>query len=108
MLLVQLAVKAAAPGPDHSLTAIWLGLDVAWDLSVGAGTVLFGLALWHHPRFRPLVALCGVLVGLILLVLNIATFPTPADWSVRRARSWAGLRYMLLSVRPDACAQIQR
>jgi hypothetical protein len=111
MLLVQLAAKAAVPRPEHALTAIWLGLDVAWDLSVGAGTVLFGLALWHHPRFRPAVALSGVLVGLLLLALNIATFPTPpAEAGLFDAGPFVGLWYMLLSVRVLIVvrAQIQR
>ena len=63
---------------------------MAWDLFVGAGTVLFGLALWRHPRFRPLTAGGGILTGLLLLVLNIATFPVPPAeaGSSTRGRSW--------------------
>ena len=100
MLLVQMAVKAAAAKPDAALTAIWLGLDVAWDLFVGAGTALFGLALWRHPRFRPLTAGGGVLAGLCLLVLNIATFPTPpAEAGLFDAGPFVGIWYVWLSVR---------
>ena len=100
MLLVQLAVKASVARPDPAFTAIWLGLDVAWDLFGGLGTVLFGLALWHHDRFRPLVAASGILVGLVLLVLNIGTFPTPpADAGLFDAGPLVGLWYMVLSIR---------
>lgn len=100
MILVQLAVRAAVASPDRALTAIWLGLDVAWDLFVGAGTTLFGLALLYHPRFRPVVAGSGILVGIVLLALNIATFPTPpAEAGLFDAGPLVGLWYLLLSVR---------
>jgi hypothetical protein len=100
MLLVQLAVKSAEGRPAPAFTAIWLGLDVAWDLFVGAGTVLFGLALWRHPRFRPLTAGAGILVGLLLLVLNIGTFPKPpAEAGLFDAGPFVGLWYIFLSAR---------
>lgn len=100
MILVQLAVKATAPHPERTLVAVWLGLDVAWDFFVGAGTVLFGLALWRHPRFRPLLAGGGVLAGLCLLVLNIATFPIPpAEAGLFDVGPFVGLWYVVLSAR---------
>jgi len=100
MLLVQMAVKAAVAKPEEVFTAIWLGLDVAWDLFVGAGTVLFGLALWRQPRFRPLTAAGGVVTGLCLLVLNIATFPIPpAEAGFFDAGPFVGLWYVVLSAR---------
>jgi len=100
MLLVQLAVKAAVERPEGAVTAIWLGLDVAWDLFVGMGTVLFGLALWQHPRFRPLVALTGMAVGILLLLLNIATFPTPpAEAGLFDMGPIVGLWYLILCMR---------
>lgn len=106
MLLVQMAVKAAVPKPDAAFTAIWLGLDVAWDLFVGAGTLLFGAALWRHPRFRPVTAGLGMLVGLLLLALNIATFPTPpAEAGLFDAGPFVGLWYVLLSARVLAVAR---
>ena len=100
MLLVQMAVKAAVPKPGAAFTAIWLGMDVAWDLFVGAGTVLFGLALWRHPRFRPFTAGGGIVAGLLLLALNIATFPTPpAEAGLFDAGPFVGLWYVWLSAR---------
>ncbi len=100
MLLVQMAVKAAVERPEKAFTAIWLGLDVAWDLFIGAGTTLFGFALWRHPRFRPFTAGTGVAAGLVLLVLNIATFPIPpAEAGLFDAGPFVGLWYLLLSSR---------
>lgn len=65
------------------MTGISLGLDVAWDVFGAAGTVLLAWSLWSHRRFHPLLALSGIVAGLALLALNIATFPTPpaeAGW----------------------------
>lgn len=100
MALVQIAVKAATQHPGVELTHIWLGLDVAWDVFVGTGTVLFGVALWLHPDFRPLTAGFGVLVGALLLVLNLATFPVPpAEAGLFDVGPFVGLWYVVLSAR---------
>jgi hypothetical protein len=100
MLLVQMAVKQAVEKPDVALTAVWLGLDVAWDLFIGAGTTLFGLALWRHARFRPVTAGACIAAGLVLLVLNIATFPIPpGEAGLFDAGPLVGLWYLFLSVR---------
>ncbi len=83
MLLVQIAVRSVAPHPGRPMGAIWLGLDVAGDVFGGTGTVLFGFALWRHPRFGRVLGLAGILLGGALLALNIGTFPAPpaeAGW----------------------------
>ncbi len=83
MALVQMAVKSASPHPGSAMIGIWLGLDVAWDVFGATGTILFGFALWQHPRFRPLLALGGIVSGALLLALNLGTFPIPpaeAGW----------------------------
>ncbi len=83
MCLVQVAVRAVEPHPGRAMVAVWLGLDVAWDVFGGVGTVLFGFALWRHPRVGRVLALAGILLGGALLALNIGTFPAPpaeAGW----------------------------
>ncbi|MGA9533444.1 MAG: hypothetical protein WBR18_12070 [Anaerolineales bacterium] len=81
MALVQLAVKQI--GADMAITlqpdleGVWLGLDVAWDLYIGVGTILFAWAVKSHPRFGWWFAGPGLAVGVGLLVTNLAVFPTP-------------------------------
>ncbi len=82
MALVQIAVTTVEPHPGRPMVAIWLGLDVAWDVFGAVGTLLLGFALWGHRRFR-LLALTGIVAAALLLALNLATFPIPpaeAGW----------------------------
>jgi hypothetical protein len=77
-LLVQLAVKdETGDGPAAELEAVWLGLDVAWDAYIGLGTILFGISALAHPRLGRIFGLTGIAIGAALLVLNLASFPTP-------------------------------
>lgn len=97
MLLIQIAVKAVEPAPATSLVAIWLGLDVAWDLYIGAGTLAFAICVLRQPHFRPFLAFAGIAVAGLLLVLNVATFPTPpADAGFFDAGPLVGLWYLLV------------
>ncbi len=77
MVLVQLAVRHGSGPPAGGLSGVWLGLDVAWDVYIGLGTLAFGWAMHRHPRFGWAFAGTGLILGLLLLVLNLATFPTP-------------------------------
>ena len=101
MLLVQLAVRARVHGGEvpPELIAVWLGLDVAWDVYVGLGTGLFALAMLHHPRFGATFGIAGVLIAAVLLALNLGTFPTPpADAGLFDAGPLVGLWYLAVSV----------
>ncbi len=100
MCLIQVAVKAVEPHPGHTMAAIWLGLDVAWDVFGGAGTVLFGFALWRHARVGRILAAAGILVGVLLLALNIGTFPMPpADAGWFDIGPFVALWYVVLMAR---------
>jgi hypothetical protein len=79
MVLVQMAVGYSSKGeniPSH-VTAIWLGLDVAWDGYVALGTICFAFAMWQHSRFGKAFAVPGLVIGAALLALNLYTFPEP-------------------------------
>lgn len=95
MLLVQLAVRDVAPSPDRAFVAIWLGLDVAWDLYIGAGTLAMAWCMLRHPRFRVWLAIPGIAIAAVLLVLNVATFPTPP---ATRACPTPALWYLAVSI----------
>ncbi len=78
MFLVQAATGMrihGKPGPEAQ--AVWLGLDVAWDVYLGCGTLLLASSMLRHPRLGRAVGTAGVLIALGLLVLNLATFPVP-------------------------------
>ncbi len=78
MALVQLAVRSQAPtGSAADLVGVWLGIDVAWDIYIGLGTLAFGWAMRHHPRFGWPFAVTGMLLGLLEIILNLLPFPTP-------------------------------
>ena len=79
MLLVQMAVDYAAGSEKVSaqMSAIWLGLDVAWDAYIGLGTICFAVAMLRHPRFGRVFAFSGMAIAAGLLALHLYTFPTP-------------------------------
>ena len=79
MLLVQLAVRlhASGAGIDPHIIAVWLGLDVAWDVYIGLGTGCFAIAMMRHPRFGKTMGITGVALAVIVLACNLSTFPVP-------------------------------
>jgi hypothetical protein len=76
MVLVQLAAKDVQDPPDEQVRAVYWGLDVAWDLYLGAGTLGFAWVFRESADFRWLW-LAGAVVGGLLVVLNVAAFPEP-------------------------------
>jgi hypothetical protein len=52
-------------------------LDVAWDIFISLGTILFGFSMLSHPRLGKIIGGIGILMGAGLLFLNIYTFPFP-------------------------------
>lgn len=79
MLMVQMSVYSVVQQPDAALKAVWWGLDVAWDLYVGTGTILFALCMFGRRGLGVWFALTGLLISIIFLIFNIGTFPKPPD-----------------------------
>jgi hypothetical protein len=87
MLLVQLAIGyqlqsigKEAIDPTALRTAmigVQLGLDVAWDIFISLGTLLFAISMLRDARFGLIVGIAGILIAVALLILNLWTFPTP-------------------------------
>ena len=87
MLLVQLAIgyQMESIGEETqnlaavrtSLVGVQLGLDVAWDVFISLGTLLFAISMLRDARFGQILGAAGILIALALLVLNLWTFPTP-------------------------------
>lgn len=89
MIIVQLAVGASigeiAKGLDEptaralrrGLRMIDLGLDVAWDMLIGAALICSGMAMRRRSGLGLGWALPSAGFGIALIVLNAATFPWP-------------------------------
>lgn len=99
MALVQLAVRARASEGAGDLVGVWLGLDVAWDVYIGLGTLAFGWAMRRHPRFGWLFSAPALLLGLLVVVLNLLPFPTPpADAGSFDIGPFVGLWYLAATI----------
>ncbi len=87
MLLVQLAIghqiqslgeeAQNLPALRTSLVGVQLGLDVAWDVFISLGTLLFAISMLGDTRFGWILGGAGILIAAALLILNVWTFPTP-------------------------------
>ena len=60
-----------------SLDHIQLGIDLAWDLFIFLGTILFAINMYNHPKFGKIFSLTGVIVSSALILINILSFPIP-------------------------------
>jgi hypothetical protein len=101
MLLVQLAVRIRAAGQpvEQQVVAVWLGLDVAWDVYIALGTALFAWAMRAHPRFGLGFAGSGLLLAVLLLALNFFTFPEPpGESNLIDLGPLVGLWYLVVTV----------
>ena len=54
-----------------------LGIDLAWDIFISAGTIFFALSMWNHPVYRKGFSITGILVSVLLFSFNMASFPVP-------------------------------
>ncbi len=91
----------AAMGPAWAgLNLVQLGMDVSWDIYISVATMLLGVVLWKHPRFGLVLGGITLFAGLLLLVLNLWTFPTPpVESGLVDVGPFIGLWFVVLSVR---------
>ncbi len=61
----------------QTVDRVQLGIDVAWDFWIGAGTALLAWSMLRHPRFGRVFGVTGLAIGAGLLALNFYTFPLP-------------------------------
>ena len=89
MVIVQMAVGAAfgeiAQGLEEGtstalsrgLKMVDLGLDIAWDILIGVSMIFSAVALKGRTGFGILWATPVMILGVLMLGLNTATFPWP-------------------------------
>lgn len=108
MLVVQQSLFIGLPsgtratmGPAWAgLNLVQLGIDVSWDIYISVATILLGLVLCRHPRFGIALGGTTMLAGLLLLVLNLWTFPIPpGDSGLFDAGPFVGLWFLVLFLR---------
>lgn len=101
MALVQVAVRSYEVESPMSprMIGVWLGLDVAWDVYIGLGTLFFACAMWRHPRFGWGFAVSGLALALAELLLNLYTFPVPpAEAGLFDIGPFVGLWYLATTI----------
>jgi hypothetical protein len=89
MIIVQMAVGAAfgeiakgledstSTAPARSLKMVDLGLDIAWDILIGVSMIFSAVALKGRTGFGIWWAAPVMILGVLMLGLNTATFPWP-------------------------------
>lgn len=85
MLLIQYALNLSRPeliDPAskwawNSLNHVQLGIDVAWDVYLFLGSILFAINMFNHPKYGKIFSLTGIIISILLISFNIMTFPTP-------------------------------
>ena len=61
----------------REVNSVQLGMDLAWDVFISAGTFCLALGYWGHPVMGKVIPAIGMLVGVLLLGFNMASFPVP-------------------------------
>lgn len=74
---LEQAVKESQINIWRAVDSVQLGLDVAWDMFILPTVILFSLGIMKHPAFGRVFGGIGLALGIVGLVLNIGTFPTP-------------------------------
>lgn len=86
MIIIQLAINySTVPLSDDQLAPlfkqrIWdivLGLDVAFDVFIGVGTLFFAINMISDSRFGKIIGWWGILTAIVLFGANFYYFPDP-------------------------------
>ena len=109
MILVQLAIRSQIQSLGEetqnvaalrtSLVGVQLGLDVAWDIFISLGTLLFAISMLGDARFGWIIGIAGILIAVSFLILNLWTFPTPpASKNLIDLGPLVGLWYLVVTI----------
>jgi len=107
MFLVQLAIKSSKPEIlDESDKWVWTtinhihyGLDVAWDVYIFLGTILFAISIFQHPRLGKIFSVTGILISLVMIITNVITFPIPPSIDLMDFGPFIGLWYLGITIK---------
>jgi hypothetical protein len=100
-------LRASADAPTAELLRtiftgvdfVQLGIDVAFDLFYCAGMTLVAFVMFRHPSYGRWLGGFGMALALILLALNLATFPyVPAESGLIDVGPVTGVWWLLVIV----------
>ena len=106
MFLVQLAIKSSKPKLVeesskwiwNSLNHIHYGLDVAWDVYIFLGTILFAISVYQHPKLGKIFSIAGILISLLMIISNVISFPIPPSEVFIDFGPFIGLWYLAITI----------
>jgi hypothetical protein len=85
---------------SSALRLVDSGLDVAWDMFIGTGLIFLSVVLKYHEKFGMWWAIPLLLLAVMLLVLNVITFPAPPNTAgLFDVGPFIGVYIILLSTR---------
>jgi hypothetical protein len=107
MFLVQLAIKSSKPEIlDESGKWVWTtinhihyGLDVAWDVYIFLGTILFAISIFKHPKLGKIFSVPGILISLVMIITNVISFPIPPSRDLIDFGPLIGLWYLGITIK---------
>ena len=107
MFLVQLAIKSSKPEfLDESVKWIWItinhihyGLDVAWDVYIFSGTILFAISIFEHPKLGKIYSVTGILISFLMIITNVISFPIPPSRDLIDFGPFIGLWYLGITIK---------
>lgn len=107
MFLVQLAIKSSKPKLVeesskwiwNSLNHIHYGLDVAWDVYIFLGTILFAISVYQHPKLGKIFSIAGILISLLMIISNVISFPIPPSEVFIDFGPFIGLWYLAITIK---------
>ena len=83
----------------RSLRSVDLGLDLVWDVFICISFLLFGISMFRSRYFGAVFGITGILIGVALLTLNMATAPTPpASAGLIDLGPLAGVWFLAISI----------
>jgi hypothetical protein len=59
------------------INKVHMGLEVAWDVYIFFGTLLFAVSMFKHPKPGKIIASGGIIISIVLIVLIAVSFPVP-------------------------------
>jgi hypothetical protein len=107
MILVQLAIRASRPEIlDETGRWVWstinhihYGLDVAWDVYIFLGTILFAINSYRHPKLGKIISVIGIVISILFIVTNIITFPIAPERDLMDFGPFIGLWYLVVTIK---------